>query len=226
MHSTFSWRSPRDTARRALACAAIAAAAALTGCASTLDTRVTAFHQWPAEAAPTSYQFRPSTAQAESLEYRRYQDIVRQALAARGLREATPATLAVSIDYGVTETTRTVLRSAPVFYPSFGFGIGLGGRGGGVGGVGFGLGFPFGSPWPGYVDVQQQEKAVEHRLRVEIDRLGASGSPRLFEGTATAVSPTVDMPTLLPALAGALFQDFPGPSGTVREVRVELPASR
>ncbi len=214
----------RRAGRRLAGALALAGLVVLAGCASTLDARVSSFHQWTADLRGASFEFRPTPAQRDSLEYRHFEDLVRRALIAQGLREGSPPRLAVTFDYGVTEATRTQLRSAPVFYPYLGFGYGWGGWRGGYGGLGWGW------PGPAYVDVPYAEKVAQHRLRLQIDRAvggaapGATGTgPRLFEGVATADASVVDMPAIFPLLVQALFEDFPGPAGATREVRVEIP---
>ncbi len=186
---------------------------AVAGCATGLEARVTSFNDGSPELSGATFAFRPSAAQRDSLEYRRYESLVRQALVAHGLREVSPARLAVSFDYDVRPSTAVVSHGGTSVFSSVGFGIG---GGGGFGGIGIGV--PIGTPAPAVATL------AEHRLHLQIDRTRESGAgteaPRLFEGTASVDAPRVDMPALLPRLVEALFQDFPGTSGVTRVVRL------
>ena len=66
-------------------------AALLSGCASTLASRVTTFHAPDSRFDGRRFALVASPEQAGSLEYRAYADLVRKALVARGLVDVTPA---------------------------------------------------------------------------------------------------------------------------------------
>ena len=202
---------------------ALAAAALLAGCASTFDARVSTFHRFAPDTERT-YAFAPTAAQRDSLEYRDYEARLRAALAQAGFRETANPALRVAFDWSVSDSVRTVVRSAPVFTPSLSLGYGFGAFGGGFGGLGLGFGYPFGYPYwgPGYVSVPQAERAAEHRLRIEMT--GARPPhERVYEASAVGEATAADMPAVLPLLAQALLRDFPGTSGQSRVIRVELP---
>lgn len=229
------FRDERLHAGPAAAAVRVALAASmllLAGCATRFQADVAVFHAWPGEAATPAvgsarnYAFAPAAGQRDSLEYRAYQDDVRRALAAHGLHEAAPAGLRVSFDYGTVDALRTVARAAPVIFPSLSVGYGWGGWRGGWGGFGLGIplgGYPFAGP--AYATVDEQEKVVEHRLRLVIAS-AADPAQRLYEATAIADAPTADLPQVFPLLVRAMFEDFPGRSGATRRVTVDAPAPR
>lgn len=203
---------------------ALALAGLVAGCASTFDARVSAFHRVTADIERT-YAFAPTATQRDSLEYRDYEQRMRQALAAAGFQETTNPVLRVTFDWSVNQGVRTVMRAAPVVVPSVSFGLGFGGWRGGFGSLGFG--YPFGWPYygPGYATVPQAERAVEHRLRVEMVSARPPVGERIYEATAVGDATAADMPSIFPLLAQALLHEFPGPSGRSRVIRVEVPRS-
>ena len=203
---------------------ALALAGLMTGCASTFDARVSAFHRLTPDIERT-YAFAPTATQRDSLEYRDYEQRMRQALAAAGFQETTNPALRVTFDWSVNEGVRTVMRTAPVMVPSFSLGLGFGGWRGGFGGLGFG--FPLGWPYygPGYATVPQAERAVEHRLRVEMLTARPPAGERVYVATAVGEASAADMPSDFPLLAQALLHELPGPTGRSRVIRVEVPKS-
>ena len=73
----------------------LTATAALTlllgGCATTIRSDVTTFHQWPAQLPDKTYAFEAPPAQDDTLELRSYQNLVRAQLAKLGFQEASGA---------------------------------------------------------------------------------------------------------------------------------------
>src|SRR5215216_3527126 len=96
----------------------IAAAAALslllTGCANTVRSDVTTFHQWPADLQDKSYVIEAPPPQDDTLELRSYQNLVRSELARLGFQDAgasgTP-TLKVSMRFTTTDVPVRVVQA-------------------------------------------------------------------------------------------------------------------
>jgi hypothetical protein len=61
----------------------------LTGCATTIRSNVTAFHDWPADLHNKSFVFERTAAQENNLEHRAYENLVRNELLRLGFTEAT-----------------------------------------------------------------------------------------------------------------------------------------
>lgn len=225
-------------ARKLLSVTAPAALLALSGCAVGLPTQVSRFQAMPAPAGQT---FAIEAASAENrggLEFGRYAELVRQALAAEGYMPAgdpSQASLVVSLDYGV-DNGRTEVRSTPGAFrrSPFGWG-GYGGYGGLYGyrpyysrfGYGGGYRSPFYYGWNdpflydgfggGFDDVRSYTVYTSY-LDLDIrDRSGRS----VFEGAVKARSRTDELPTLVPNLVEAMFTGFPGRSGET--VRITVP---
>src|SRR5450830_846676 len=92
----------------------------LTGCATTISSDVTAFHEWPASLQDKSYVFVTPSPENDTLEYRNYQNLVRAELAKQGFGEASgpdSANLRVSMGFSTTDFPERVLQAAdPFFY--------------------------------------------------------------------------------------------------------------
>jgi len=230
----------------------LAAVFLLGGCASTMTTQVTSFHQLtPGSLQGQRFVITPSAEQQGSLEFGTYAGYVRDALMAKGLIDAgsaagtaggTAATtsdgagradLGVSLSYSITGRT-SGYREGTTGYAGFGAGSG----GFSMGGVGIGIGFPIG------VGTGSNEAVLYQRsLTVQIDRLGRSegarpepgrvdpsppaatpapAGTRLFEARAISEGPAASLAPVMRPMVQAIFEDFPGSSGTTRVVRSEV----
>ena len=85
-------------------------------------------------------------------------------------------------------------------------------------------------PWGGYYGgaFTLSERLVmrpvqNYRLRVQIADRGQmsraqTAAPTVFDATAEYVGPPVALPTVMPYLIRAVFDDFPGQNGQIRQV--------
>jgi hypothetical protein len=91
----------------------------LGGCATTIRSDVTTFHQWPAEIADKSYAFEAPAPQDNTLELQNYQNLVRGQLTRLGFHEAPQApALKVAVRFTTTDVpTQVVYPSYAPFYP-------------------------------------------------------------------------------------------------------------
>ncbi len=198
--------------RQALVLLLVAAGLAACG-PRVISSDVTRFHN-PDLLSPANQTFTitPREQQVGSLEFQRYAEIVARRLSARGLQPvapgAGPADLVVRLDYGL-EGPRTEIQSRPV-----------------TGSVGFSRwhdpwAFGFGMPLYSEIDTRQ---VYTRWLRVEMldgDALRAGRRDVLFEGRAVSTGTASGLPAMMPYLAAALFESFPGTSG--QTVRVQVP---
>ena len=212
----------------------LAALLLLGGCASTLTTQVTSFHQLPDGLQGQRFVIVPSAEQQNSLEFDAYAALVREALAGKGLvdaGDALGADLAVTMSYTVSGGSSGVSTDTGGYA---GFGAGSGGFS--MGGVGIGIGFPIGSGRGGGGD----SVVFQRSLRLEIDRTAGrpaegrstgagapapaagSASARVFEARATSEGPSASLAPVMRAMVQAVFEEFPGPSGRTRVVRVPV----
>lgn len=222
-------------ANKLFAVTAPVALLALSGCATGLPTQVSRFQQLPVPAGQT-FAIQPTDATNRGgIEFARYADLVRQALAAEGytpVSEGSSADLVVSLDYGVDNGQTQVA--------STGFGRSRFGGFGGFGYGGFGyrpyysrfgyfggrrLGFNYGWDDPfwyggygGGFDGIRSYTVYTSYLDLDIRR---SDGRSVFEGLVKARSRTDELTTLVPNLVEAMFTGFPGRSGET--VRITVP---
>ena len=210
--------------------AAAAMALLLGGCATTIRSDVTTFHQWPAQIADKSYVFEAPPAMDNTLEYQSYQNLVRGQLAQLGFHEspAAPAALKVAMRFTTTEVPVRVVEPAISMYagypfypaypyyrhgPRFGPRVGVRGRW-----AGWHHPFydPFWNPFPAY------EVSIENQYRRELQvSIKDASDKRLFDVTVHNMSRELSTPVVMPALVQSAFAGFPGPSGGVRRIELQ-----
>ena len=212
--------------KRLLLCAAAALSLLLTGCASTIRSDVTTFHQWPAELQDKSYVLEAPAPQDDTLELRSYQNLVRGELARLGFTEAASGTPALKVSMRFTTTDVPVRRIEPLYpmtyYPSARYAFASpfyrpywGGR------HYWGGAFysPFYDPFWG---IPQYTETIRHvyQRELQVAIKSAADGKRLFDVTVHNNSGEMSTPRQMPALVHSAFAEFPGVSGVAR--RVEL----
>ncbi len=213
--------------RRLLVTAAAALSLLLTGCATTIRSDVTTFHQWPASLPDKTYVFEAPHVQDDTLELRSYHNVVRGELARLGFREAgagnTPA-LRVGMRFSTTDVpVRVVEPIYPHFYASARFGFmspyyrspWMGRRHGGL----------FYSPFydPFWYGMPAFTESIQHyyKREVQVAIKSASDGKRLFDVTVHNTSREPSSPLMIPALVQSAFTGFPGVSGVARRVELQ-----
>lgn len=215
--------------KRLLMTAAAALTLLLTGCATTIRSDVTTFHQWPADLQDKTYVLEAPPAQDDTLELRAYHNLVRGELQRLGFQEAAPnatPSLKVAMRFTTTDVPVRVLQADyPAFYPSarFGFGSPYYHRGywGGRRYWGGGWYSPFYDPfWHG---IPSYTEVIKHYYRREIQVAikSAVDGKRLFDVTVHNTSRTMSTPEVMPALVQSAFTGFPGVSGVARTVELK-----
>jgi hypothetical protein len=213
--------------RRLLMTAVTALTVLLTGCATTIRSDVTTFHQWPADIQDKSYVLEAPAPQDDTLELRSYQNLVRSELGRLGFQEAaagaTPS-LKVSMRFTTTDVPVRVLEPEfPMFYSSARF-MGpysfhrpyWGGRRYWGGGWYSPFYDPFWHSVPRYTEVIKHYYKREMQVAIK----SAADGKRLFDVTVHNTSREMSTPAVMPALVQSAFTGFPGVSGVAR--RVEL----
>ena len=193
----------------------------LTGCATTIRSDVTAFHDWPAQLHDQSYVFEAPAAEDDTLEYRSYQNLVRAELAKHGFGEASgpdTAKLRVAMSFGTTDLPERVLQATDPFWYGPGYWPGrYGYRYGAWPGYGrFGYS-PF---WGGPMEMEESVRyKFDRKLRITInDRSGR----KLYDVSVHSTSGKRATPQVMPAMVASAFADFPGRSGVPRQVEVQV----
>lgn len=177
----------------------------LAGCASRFEAEVTRFHEIERAGGETA-TIVAADPQLEGLEFAAYAELVGRQLERHGYTAAgsAPPDLRVIMGYGLAEIGSE--RSGPVV----GLGVGHFGRHVGV-------------SYSGLFNVGRERRHYySYRLDLVIEET-ASGR-RIFEGSAITSGLGANMQAVMPYLAAALFQGFPGNSGET--VRVKLPVER
>jgi hypothetical protein len=205
--------------KRMMAATMALTALLLGGCATTIRSDVTTFHQWPAQVEDKSYVFEAPPSFDNTLEYQSYQNLVRGQLAQLGFREANTGNPALKVAMRFTTTDVPVRVVQPVsmfddpFYYRYGPRFGPRGR--------FARWHhpfydPFWSPFPAY------QVSIEHQYRRELQvSIKDKGDKRLFDVTVHNISDELSTPEVMPALVHSAFAGFPGPSGGVRRVELQ-----
>ena len=196
---------------------------ALAGCASTISARVTSYEQWPGNVQGQKYQMVTQPGQdAGNLQYQSVADMIRAALGPTGLVEAGPgenARFNVAFEYG-NAVTRTWVReyNDPYYYNGFGgFGPSFGYWGSGFHGHrGWGGGVFYSPP-----SVMVPVNVYKNTLTVIIKDNERQGT-EVFRSTAVSAGSNDNLPLVMPYLARAVFDGFPGNNNQVRDVTYEI----
>jgi hypothetical protein len=193
----------------------------LGGCASTVRSDVTTFHQWPAQLPDKHYVIETPIAQENSLELQSYQNLVRAQLAKLGFEEASNGVHPALV---VTTQFATLSEQPRVYYGAWGMG-GFGPRASLFyspryrSRYGFrGRRSPFFDPFFDDFDTPVIEERYDRSVKITIR--SASDNRPLFDVTVHNVSDEMSTPALMPALVQSAFEGFPGPNGGAR--RIEL----
>jgi hypothetical protein len=212
--------------RKFAAAIAIAAAFALSACATSLNTRVTRYQAMPAPQGQTFFVVPEGRMAATGgLEFQRYAALVTQQLQARGYTPAASvqdASMIVQLGYGIDQGQVRVVSDpfgpyggygypgyfggSRFFYPRFGY-----------------WGSPFYYGWDDpFMYGRGIDSYVEYHSEVDLHIRGKGTNTPLFDGRAQARSETNRLDVVLPGLIEALFTGFPGRNGET--VKITIPA--
>ena len=210
--------------KRTVLTATAALALLLGGCATTIRSDVTTFHQWPAQLPEKTYVFDAPPPQDDTLELRSYQNLVRAQLGKLGFQETTgtPA-LKVSMRFTTTDVPIRVVQAVdPFFYPSARFGYMYPYHRRGYWGSGWYSPFydPFYDPFWGGIPRYEVSTRHNYQRDLQVAIRSATDNRRLFDVTVHNNSSERSTPAVMPALVQSAFDGFPGPNGVSR--RVEL----
>jgi len=204
----------------------------LGGCATTIRSDVTVFHQWPAQLQEKTYVFDTPAPSEDTLEYRSYQGLVAGELNKLGFAQAgspDAAKLRVDMAFSTIDRPTRVLQAVDPFWAT-------GGPywGGMYGGWPYRGGFypsryryryygfrPYYDPWmygpTEYREVIRHE--YERKLNVSIaDNTGK----KLYDVTVQNTSRRQSTPAVMPLLVQSAFTGFPGENGKAKQVDLEL----
>ncbi|HEY5801640.1 MAG TPA: DUF4136 domain-containing protein [Burkholderiaceae bacterium] len=195
-----------------------AAALLLSGCATTIRSDVLSQSAWPADLADKSFVF--TQPQTDSIVYRASENLVRAQLHRIGLTDASGSAAKLHVSMDLAEAARDVRVITPVVIDPFWPGYGWHG--------------PYRMGWrrgwwpyhPGYgawgaMGYQESVSTVfQRRLHVTITQAGTDKV--LYDVRVENTSRAADPMRVLPAMIVSGFEGFPGQSGVIRRVDVEL----
>lgn len=203
---------------RYLAILAAAISLLLAGCATTLHSDVTAFHQWPAELRDKSFVFEAAPAPEDTLEYRNYLGRLRAQLAGLGFTEAADpnrAALKVALHFSTLDRPVREVEMVDPFWGPPGFWPGR-------------YGYPFGyRRWYGHDPFMPGPYTLRETIRHEYERQlrvtisSVAGKP-LYDVTVHNISGQPSTAAVMPALLASAFAGFPGQSGVPHRVDLKL----
>lgn len=211
------WQPVCTFSNRVLRCIAVLVASTiLAGCASSISARVSSYQQWPGDATGASYRIVATPQQQGSLEFQSFADMVRAAMGPTGLVEAAAGQAErfdVMLDYGNPVDRRWVQRYQDPYMDGWGFSPFFGGVYGGRGGWGWGSGIYMG---PSVVNVPVD--VYKNTLTITI-KDKKNSNMEVYRSSAVSLSEADNLAAVMPYLAQAVFDQFPGNNGQVREVR-------
>lgn len=211
----YMWQRVGNYQALARGLAILACAALFAGCASTLSARVTSYQQWPADAQGASYRIVPDARQTNNLEFQTIADMIRASIGPTGLVEAQAGRAPrfdLHIEYD-NPISQTWVQRYNDYYDGWGFGPAFGGYYGGWGGWGGGI---FMRP----AIVNELVDVYKNTLTVIIKDNQNHGA-EVYRASAVNISSGENLLQVMPYLAQAVFDHFPGNNGTVREVKYD-----
>lgn len=196
------------------------------GCATQVETNVTAFHTLQNGGRGQTFVMIPYEDQEGSLEWRTYAGLVSQQLVAKGLMAAerlAEADLAVFMAYAI-DGGRTSVSAVPMF----------GQTGGGTTSTTTGYvgsrpvyASTYTPPTYGVTGFVPVEDTVYGRalkiIIIDAKRSFAAKKPLpVYEATATSAGSSGTLNIVMPAIVSGIFKDWPGPSGVTRKQTTPL----
>jgi len=194
---------------------AVAALLSLAACTQAFRSDVSTFHTIGAATGGTVAIIPMNPDRKDSLEFKQYAALIGQSLRQYGFRPSgdSKPDMVVGFDVKMNDG-REKLLNRPSSYGAFDSWGYYGGHWGGYWG-GYGP-YSYDSGWHN----ELVARTVYHtELSVEIH---TKGGEKIFEGRAETDARKNDLPGVMPLLTQSLFQDFPGPSGVTRRVKIEL----
>lgn len=187
----------------------------LHGCATTMESRVTTFHQLSQKDGGKSFVIKPEdSAQKTSIAFQTYAQIISKQLEEKGYQaaQANEAALLIRVNYRIDDG-REVLQYHPIFhtrhlrFSRYSSDYYSGRR-------------SYFSGWPP-TSIRVYKTILTVKIFnknpvVEKDKIA------LYEGTVINESANGDLAAVLPLMIKALFNDFPGNSGESKLVKVHF----
>jgi hypothetical protein len=192
-----------------------------------VQSQISVFHEADFGAPGTTYVLVPYKEQEGSLEFKTYAQAVKQELNAKGFKEVSfeQAKTVVFIVYGI-DTGKQVVSTSPVFGQTGVSSSHTTGMVYGSGDTAVYSGTTTYTPTYGVVGTSVDTSTVYTRFLM-LDIIDKSTSTdkklnKLYEAKVVSPGTSSQLPAVLPVMIKALFEDFPGKSGSTRTVRTSL----
>jgi hypothetical protein len=185
----------------------------LSGCATTIKSEVTTFHEWPNYVQDKTYVFERTQEQENDLEYRNYEKLVRAELKRLGFTEQTDmrsARLKASFSY--SNTARDVRVVYPVVVDPYWYGPPW-----------RGFYSPFYDPfWYGPPRVERREENYQVFTRqFRFILAQTADGKKVYDVTVVNEGTRGSLARVMPFMVRAAFADFPGKSGVPHLVELK-----
>lgn len=201
----------------------------LPGCAGFVRSDVSVFHQLPDTPIPKTYVFVPLKGQENSLEYRTYQELVRQQLNRYQYREVTGSEkpdAVIAFSYGI-DNGQEKLESIPIYGQTGVSSSTTYGTLNTYGNFGSYSGTTTYTPTYGVVGSTTVSRKEYSRglwlYIVDAKSVGTSKLNVLYEGSVKSSGSSSQLSRVIPAMIEALFKKFPGKSGATRTETTPIP---
>ena len=189
-------------------CSVIIGSFIMVGCSSSVNSNVTRFHQLPTPAGETIEVIALDPTLQQSIEFGAYAQMIGKKLGDFGYTPPADnsSRFIAEISYNIGPLPGTIVEDrSPV---SVGVGVGSGRRRGTS--VGVGVSSSFGS----------SDNKIQYVSRLSMNIIDLSTGKRLYEGHVESINKNQNLAQTMPFLINALFQDFPGESGTTNTVKI------
>lgn len=196
--------------------------ALLTGCAGLVQSNVAVFHEFPAAPSKVKYAAIPFKDQQGNLEYKSYERLIKEELAKRGFVEvsAEEADVVMFFSYGI-DSGKEVVSSYPIFGQTGTSSSYTSGTVTSYGNYATYSGTTYNRPTYGVVGsgVTSDTKFTRF-LKVELlesSALAKGDIKKIYEAKVVSSGSNNQVAVVMPTMIRALFEDFPGKSGSTRK---------
>ncbi|HEX8987121.1 MAG TPA: DUF4136 domain-containing protein [Rhodocyclaceae bacterium] len=194
----------------------------LTGCAGLVKSNIVVFHELPPSPTAIRYAALPLKDQQGSLEHKSYEKLIKDELNKRGFVEVAPeqADVALFFSYGV-DSGKEVVSSYPIFGQTGTSSSYTSGTVTSYGNYATYSGTTYNTPTYGVVGSGVSSHTEFSRfLNVELLDMPAlrSGTiKKVYEAKVGSAGSNGQVAVVMPTMIKALFEDFPGKSGSTRK---------
>lgn len=193
----------------------------LSGCAGFIRSNISVFHEIPPTFTGTTYAVIPFKEQEGSLEHKTYERAVKRELDAKGFREAPieNAEVVIFVSYGI-DTGKEVIESYPIIGQTGVSSSHSYGTLQSYGSYGTYSGTTTYTPTYGVVG-SGVTSSTEYTRFLKLDILDKKALTekqikKLYEAKVVSRGSSGQLSAVLPTMIKALFEDFPGKSGSTR----------